>query len=142
MLEVYDLMTSVELPQGIYPGLHMPILSLEAGPFGIQLYVIRILFYLLLFRVPWPLVSPEGHHTWLETKENVPYFSARDWVLNKINEIEACAIVDAKSRHECASPTPPKAISRHSTVWYRPPGEGEFNTEDGGRTTADDSTEF
>jgi len=34
MLEVYDLVTSVELPQGIYPGLHMPILSLKQGHVG------------------------------------------------------------------------------------------------------------
>ena len=48
------------------------------------------------------LVSPQGHHTWLDTCHNVPELRTRELVVNKINEIEGQALVAAKSQRRAA----------------------------------------
>ena len=43
-------------------------------------------------------MSPEGDHIWLKTENNVPVLNTREAVVNKVNELEAYALIDAKSQ--------------------------------------------
>ena len=43
-------------------------------------------------------MSPEGKHIFLETSNNTPTLTTQQAVVNKINELEAYAVIDAKSQ--------------------------------------------
>ena len=45
------------------------------------------------------LVTPSGEHIWLEVERRCPVLSTQELVANKINEIQAYAMLDAATSH-------------------------------------------